>query len=63
MKCPFRTITITEPWRTGSKTKVEFSECVEKECPYYGKTVLQHRPMGGFETVVMPVCRRVENER
>lgn len=65
MKCPFRTITISEPFyaREGSATRVEFSECIEKECPYYGKTVLQHRPMGGFESVVMPVCRRIENER
>ena len=39
MKCPFRTVTITEPFsaKAGNVTSVEFAECLEHECPYWGK--------------------------
>lgn len=59
LKCPWQTITKTIVGCYGeTKSYVEFSDCLKNECPYYGKTVFQNRPMGGFETVTEPVCRR-----
>ena len=67
MKCPFRTIRyvrhvnyITVNGDGDYNETIEYADCLGEECPYYGKTVMRHRPMGGFESVKMSVCRRVE---
>ena len=36
MKCPYRKIKYTD----GAKLIEDFGECYEKDCPFYGKTVL-----------------------
>ena len=60
MKCPFRTITTKEQLATKQVEIVttDFLECLEEQCPYWGRTVLEHRSQGGFRTVKDPVCRR-----
>ena len=64
MKCPFRTIIITEEFsaKKGSVVSTDFAECLKDDCPFYGKSILQHRATGGFETVKMPICRRTDND-
>lgn len=67
MKCPFRTIRkvryrhpeFTNPVDYDETT--DFAECLEKQCPYYGQTVREHSPEGGWRTVTLPKCRRAEN--
>jgi len=63
MRCPFRTTTVTEAFnsKSGSVTTVEYAECLKHECPYFGKRVARLRTSGGFERVVEPVCRRIDN--
>ena len=61
LKCPWQTITKNVIEKGEAKSYVEFADCLKNSCPYYGKTVLQHRPMGGFEAVIQPACRRSEN--
>jgi hypothetical protein len=62
LKCPWQTITRTIVGCYGeSKSYVEFADCLKNECPYYGKTVLQRRENGGWETVTQAMCRRAEN--
>ena len=74
MKCPFRiTKTIKNHYvdnvfsathgKIGSVTEsIEFAECLEKDCPYYGKTVMKHRQSGGYEFVTDSACRKVEDD-
>lgn len=64
MKCPFRTITRTEQLNTkaGTIEFVDFPDCIGAECPWFGKKVFEHRPMGGFEWVTYPACRRVDDQ-
>lgn len=61
LKCPWQTTTRNVIENGEHKSYVEFADCLKSECPYYGKTVLQRRPMGGFEAVTEPVCRRANN--
>lgn len=71
MKCPFRTIrkvryisyatNATKQNTSDYDETTEFAECLGAECPYYGKTVMKHRPSGGFQTVTSQICRRAEN--
>ena len=69
MKCPFRTIRhvryityATKANTTDYDETTEFAECLESECPYFGKTVMEHRPTGGFQAVIRPICRRADND-
>lgn len=58
MKCPFR----KETHQIGDYTFENFGECYGKECPYFGKEQTKHRYEGGFETVILPICRRCEEK-
>lgn len=69
MKCPFRSVVSVRHIRyatqkeTGDcETITEFAECLEHECPYYGRRILRHRENGGFEQVLEPCCRRALND-
>lgn len=63
MKCPFRTITITEQLysKEGNITKVDFMDCLGDECPYWGMPVQMHMQTGGWRTIVEPKCRRCKD--
>ena len=58
MKCPFR----KEIHKTGEWTVVNFGDCYEKECPFYGKAERKKRYNGGYDIVTSPVCRRACEE-
>ena len=68
MKCPYRTITTKSIEKTVYKneevTRVEFADCLEVECPFYGSkgSFINERTMR-HETRLTPVCRRAENEQ
>lgn len=66
MKCPFRTITTVEQFNTkiGSVTRVEFADCIEKECPFYGKEAIKFNECTmRREKVFISTCRRADNEK
>ena len=70
MKCPFRTITKTET-SYGSDSRnaatyckpidsvvtVDFAECIEKDCPYFGKMVYELTD-NGMKKSLQPICRK-----
>ena len=58
MKCPYRKISYAD----GSKLVEDFGECYEKECPFYGRTVLKKRYEGGYTQLLEPACRRADKE-
>lgn len=65
MKCPFRTIRrvrqITYDYlkiNGDYDESIDFADCLENECPYYGQPVLKHSDSGGFRRVIEPECRR-----
>lgn len=66
MKCPFRTVTTKSIEKTVYKneevTRVEFADCLEAECPFYGEKVFRfnERTMRR-EAVLTPACRRKDN--
>ena len=70
MKCPFRTIKkvrflsyVTKVNETDYDETVEFAECLELECPYWGKKVKRlSDATSRWETVISPVCRRCEED-
>lgn len=62
MKCPFRPTTIRVEAANTCREETIFEDCYGAECPYYGKMERRHRNAGGFETVVVPCCRRCEDD-
>ena len=62
MKCPFRTVRKVRLLEASVyEEEMEFAKCLEYECPYYGKRIMRHRAEGGFEKVIEPGCRRVND--
>lgn len=57
MKCPYRKKIRIYPDGLGRVTEVDFLECDEKECPYWGAKVY-NVTSGNWEYG----CRRAENE-
>ena len=65
MKCPFQTVETTKNFSFSNSTvkTVEFADCIEDDCPFFGETVMEHQAMGGFKAVKYPRCRRAKEGR
>lgn len=63
MKCPFQTITTEKlEEKTTKITGVVFADCLEDECPFYGKEVYRFNQRTlRKEKYLQPVCRRADN--
>lgn len=57
MKCPYRKKIHIYPDGLGRATEVEFMECDEKECPYWGATAYNSR-----DSKWIYQCRKAEKE-
>ncbi len=70
MKCPFRTRTNTKtiygtnPFEPNyskpidSVVSVDFEECIENDCPYFGKEVYKITCNGTKTRTLQPICRK-----
>lgn len=71
MKCPFRTTTNTKtnygsnPFNESygkpidTVVTVNFAECIENECPYFGKPVYE-LTANGMKKNLQPICRKAD---
>ena len=64
MKCPYRKKIFTHPEGVAKITETDFSDCIEKSCPYWGTLDTQpvHRQEGGYATFDSTGCRKAEKE-
>lgn len=60
MKCPFRTITTAD----GNITRVDFADCIESECPFWGEEMTRFNECTmRREKLIIPICRRAKGEQ